>query len=241
MNYKSAFGAVMALSVAGTMSAQAQIYGEPRFYGGPRGYPVPMEEAGVPPGEVLLIVRAAGLRPLTQPALRGSRYVLLTSDNMGGQLRVFVSAQTGRILQATPAHDPRFAYEPTRPRAVVPGPGQELRGPPPVVYGSRTPAPTSPDSAAPRPGATPDGRVANAPPAADPAPRRPARTPLPRPRPDTAANTTTTPPAAEVAPAAAAPQPAAPAQPPAVATPAAPPSNPPVAAPTELVPVAPLE
>ena len=35
---------------------------------------------------------------------------------MGGQLRVVVSAYNGRIIHAAPAHDPRFAYHPVRPR-----------------------------------------------------------------------------------------------------------------------------
>ena len=84
-----------------------------------RGYvepPPQMIQGGMPPTEVLAAVRASGLRPLTQPARRGGQYVLLASDNMGGQLRVAVSAYNGRILHAEPAHDPRFAYGPARPR-----------------------------------------------------------------------------------------------------------------------------
>ena len=77
-------------------------------------------EGGLPPSEILMVVRASGLPPLTQPARRGPRYVLLASDRMGGQLRVVVSAHNGRIVHAEPAHDPRFAYQPVRPRGLVP-------------------------------------------------------------------------------------------------------------------------
>ena len=179
---------LMALGVA--PSAQAQGY-----YGGPpRVYIAPMFGPGIPPGEVLVRVRAAGLSPLTQPARRGPRYVLLASDHMGGQLRVFVNAYDGRIVRVMPAYDPRFAYHPVRPQAMVPvQPPQrysgqpELKDPPahartPRSTGSITPpAPTD---------AAPNHRLASTPPAADPTPPRPARTPLPRPRPAVAAKET---------------------------------------------------
>ena len=118
-----------ALAVAA--SAQAQmVYVEPppRVYGGPPA----AAEGGLPASEILMVVRASGLRPLTQPERRGPRYVLLASDNMGGQLRVLVSAHDGRIIHAEPAHDPRFAYHPVRPRGLIPvAPPQHAAMPPP--------------------------------------------------------------------------------------------------------------
>ncbi len=245
-----------ALVVAGTTSAQAQmVYGEPppRVYD---GAPPDAMEGGLPASEILMIVRSSGLRPLTRPARRGRRYVLLASDNMGGQLRVVVGAYNGRIIHASPAYDPRFAYQPVRPRglipmapqhaappqhaAVPPHPAPELNEPtPPLPRAARTTA--APQPPAPR---TRDPRLASAPDTTASVPARPARTPLPRPRPVIAANETT---AATPAPApraasretspeaetssAATPAPAAPS--------AAPATKPPTE--TQLVPVAPLD
>jgi hypothetical protein len=240
---------LMALGVATATSAQAQGY----YYGPPRGFAAPpMYDAGIPAGEVLMLVRAQGLTPLTRPARRGPRYVLLASDRMGGQLRVVVSAFDGRIIRVAPAHDPRFAYQPARPQAMVPGQPQYGAPPPPARYG-RVPGPEVKDppvARAPRQSAPPvagspgDQQLASAPATIEPAPRRPARTPLPRPRPATASN--------EAAPAQTAPAQAAAeagAQPP---TPAARPQQPASPAPTAaqskappaetpMVPVAPLE
>ncbi len=104
-----------ALGVVAATSARAQT-----AYGNPPGVEAPpMAQPGLPPRDVLRIVRASGLTPLTQPARQGAHYVVLASDNMGGQLRVTIGAD-GRILHAGPAHDPRFAGLPARPRGYVP-------------------------------------------------------------------------------------------------------------------------
>ena len=154
-------------ALAAATSAQAQmVYAEPpqRVYGGPP----PAAEGGLPPSEILMAVRSSGLRPLTQPERRGPRYVLLASDNMGGQLRVMVSAHDGRIVHAEPAHDPRFAYHPVRPRGLIPmappqhaavpppHPAPELRDPtPPLPRNARTTA--APQPPAPREAGQPAG------------------------------------------------------------------------------------
>jgi len=39
---------------------------------------------------------------------------------MGGQLRVVVNGNNGRIVNTAPAYDSRFAYQPVRPRGLVP-------------------------------------------------------------------------------------------------------------------------
>ena len=229
LNHRIALCAgLSALAVVVATSAQAQVYVEP-----PRGYvepPPQMIQGGMPPTEVLAVVRASGLRPLTQPARRGGEYVLLASDNMGGQLRVVVSAHNGRILHAEPAHDPRFAYGPARPRGLVPmGPPQHAAVPPPPQYAAppadlRTPSspPPPPRTARTTPPQTPaagapqNHGLAGTPDAATAAPTRPARTPLPRPRPAVAA--------AETAVPAATPE-AAPSTPAAAAAPAAQPAG----------------
>ena len=120
-------------------SAQAQVYVEPPPWSTPTP-PADVRSRGLPPSEVLMIVRASGLRPLTQPARRGPHYVLLASDNMGGQLRVVVNANNGRIINAAPAYDPRFAYQPVRPRGLIPmPPPQQGAAPPPRTARHRTP------------------------------------------------------------------------------------------------------
>jgi hypothetical protein len=253
-----------ALGVAGATSAQAQpIYTEP-----PRGYVAvspptvePMVE-GLPPQEILMIVRASGLRPLTQPARRGGRYLILASDNMGGQLRVVVNAHTGRIVDASPVHDPRFGDPPMRPRGLVPTPGpqeaeapsayepppSDLRNPsappPPARVARTTPAPQTP----PAERSSSHSRASAPDITGSTTPARPARTPLPRPRPAQATQQAAAPaPAAEAATSPApqavretSPEAEQPAATPAPAAPSAAPATPP-ASETQMVPVAPLD
>ena len=232
---------LMTLGIAAATSAQAQGY----YYGPPRVYVAPpVFDRGMPPGEVLLAVRAAGLSPLTQPARRGPRYVLLASDRMGGQLRVLVDAYSGRILRVAPAHDPRFAYQPARPPALVPLPPGHQGGPPPGAprYSAAPPhdvrdaPPTArvPRNAGPPAtvGASEDHGLAGGPATTGSVTPRPTRTPLPRPRPTVAsANTDSaaaTPPAAQA-------QPKASPAPASKSAPSAPKTE------TVLVPVAPLD
>ncbi|MPZ37022.1 MAG: hypothetical protein GEU95_02985 [Rhizobiales bacterium] len=248
-----------ALGVAAATSTQAQVYvGPPRVYAAPPPMvepPVmePMVRPGLPPNEILMIVRASGLRPLTRPARRGGRYLLLASDNMGGQLRVVVNAHNGRIVRASPAYDPRFADHPVRrPRGLVPMPPREHAAAPPPSAGA-PPAPEVKDS--PRPPARtvratpPHASVPQAPAAAGqddrsankPAVARPERTPLPRPRPTIASNETAPPAAAPAAAPQAAVRETSPEaeQTAATSAPAAPSAAQP--AETQMVPVAPLD
>jgi hypothetical protein len=237
-----------ALGVVAVTLAHAQtVPGNP-----PGAEAQPMAQPGLAPRDVLRVVRASGLTPLTQPSRRGQHYMVLASDNMGGQLRVVIGAFDGRIVHAAPARDPRFAAYPVRPRGYVPiapqygaGPGTS-RGmaPPPDLREPSAPLPRAAARApVPRPPAnTPqDPRLASAPDVTGSVPTRPTRTPLPRPRPAAAANeatSQTTPPAPAAAVAATAP--AAPAERPAASPPAAAPKPAP-AQPTEMVPVAPLD
>lgn len=240
-----------ALAVAGATSAQAQtVYVEPPAM-------EPMVQPGLPPNEVLMIARASGLRPLTQPARRGPNWVLLASDNMGGQLNVVINARTGRIVHASPAYDPRFAYVPVRPRGLVPiAPPQHEAAMPPPSYNAppdlRTPTSPPPRTAraAPPPqtppaGATQNPSLAGAPDTTGAIPPRPARTPLPRPRPAMAANEASAQTVAQTPAAPAAVRETSPEaeQPAATPAPAAPPAAPakPARTETQMVPVAPLE
>jgi hypothetical protein len=250
-----------ALAVAGATSAQAQaVYVEP-----PRGYvaaPPPMVHGGLPPNEILMVVRASGLRPLTQPARQGpQQYVLLASDNMGGQLRVVVNAHNGRIVHAAPAHDPRFAYQPARPRGFIPMPApQHGTVAPPPSYGAAPPpdvrdptpplprtaraTPPAPQARAPQNPSPKSSSLASAPDVTGAVPSRPARTPLPRPRPVVAASEAAAqaPPAPvrQAVPETSPEAEASPAVKPAPAAPSAAPAQP-AATETQMVPVAPLD
>src|SRR5438270_11819114 len=85
------FAAVLALGLdIGIANAQA-------IYFGPRVY-----DAGLPPHEIMRIVRSTGLAPLTRPARRGPYYVLLATTRSGGQMRVVVDAYAGEIVRVNP-------------------------------------------------------------------------------------------------------------------------------------------
>ncbi len=185
MKHWNAIGIGLAL-LGVVMVSQAQAQVEP-----PRAAIVPSPHPGLSSAEVLAIVRASGLTPLTQPARQGANYVVLASDNMGGQLRVVVGANR-RILHASPAHDPRFAYYAVRPRGYIPvappygaapAPSREVLPPPGLTEPPRAArAPALPVSA------PQDPRPASAPDITSSVPTRSTPTPLPRPRPAVAAN-----------------------------------------------------
>jgi len=236
----------LGLMAAGSASAQGIYYYGPGFYG-QRHY-----QPGLPPGQVMQIVRHAGFAPLSAPVRRGPNYVVAAVGRQG-QVRVIVDAYGGEIVGVRPMmaarpygepapYDPRLSNVP--PQGVPPG----YREPPPSHGPGAGPGPGPDPRAAegaqpvpPRnvPGApgTPNQRIANAPAAGAAAvPPPPARTPIPRPRPSVAANDT--PAAAAVAPA-----PARAATPAAAASQAEVPEAPPapVRPATPLVPVAPLD
>src|SRR5262245_44569131 len=56
----------------------------------------PGSEAGVPPYEVLTIVRSMGLEPLTRPVRNGPAYALRAVDSTGQEVRVVIDARRGR-------------------------------------------------------------------------------------------------------------------------------------------------
>jgi hypothetical protein len=229
------FAAVLALGLGNIGIANAQA-----IYFGPRVY-----DAGLPPHEIMRIVRSTGLAPLTRPARRGPYYVLLATNRSGGQMRVVVDAYAGDIVRVNPmlvaglyGPQPAAPYGP--PPRIVTGPS-ELDDPP-LAYTPNTRFDGGVPPVPPR--AVPGARIATAPgatlpsstPAAPPhTGALPARTPMPRPRPNVAAINT---PAAHVAAPAAVPETA-----PASAPSAAPGKDESAAktAPAQMIPVAPLE
>ena len=230
------FAAVLALGLdIGIANAQA-------IYFGPRVY-----DAGLPPHEIMRIVRSTGLAPLTRPARRGPYYVLLATNRSGGQMRVVVDAYAGEIVRVNPmlvaglyGPQPAVPYGP--PPRIVTGPSEF--DDPPLAYTPNTRfdggvPPVPPRSVpAPRiataPGATLPSSTAAAPPHTA---ALPARTPMPRPRPNVAANNM---PATHVTAPAAVPEPA-----PAPVPTAAPGKDKDESAakpaPVQMIPVAPLE
>ena len=162
-----------------------------------------VSEAGLPPYEIMSIVRSTGLAPLTRPMRRGPYYVLVAIDRVGRQMRVVVDARLGDIVNLRPA-----ASGPELARASGPPAGApEAEAPPPPGVGALPPGesalalPPPPRRAAPYadlgpapipPRSVPALRPPSAlGPAAHLAVREPASAatpPLPRPRPHLASS-----------------------------------------------------
>jgi hypothetical protein len=146
----------------------------------------PGDAPGMPPHEILTIVRSTGMEPVSRPIRQGPVYVLRALDPAGEEVRVIVDARRGRIVKVAPVMMPRYAVmpppygRPPRPIPMVPdgyGPSARIAGLPP-----------SPDAAPSGLGGLPAG-PAHAPPAGvlqDPAAQA-GPPPLPRPRPKVAA------------------------------------------------------
>ena len=113
-------GLVAALAVSGHALAQPA---PPPAYPG-AVYP----SAGLPPHEIVTIVRSTGLEPLGSPVRQGPAYALRAVDPAGEEVRVIVDAQRGRIVKVIPLMAPRYAMplmrppygRPPRPMAMVP-------------------------------------------------------------------------------------------------------------------------
>jgi hypothetical protein len=145
----------------------------------PPGY-----DAGVPPHEVLTIVRSMGLEPLTRPVRNGPAYALRAVDPAGEEVRVVVDARRGRVLHVSPL-GPRFSVMPApygRPPGSIPsvpdgyGPSSRIAAVPPAADGPAIHGPGA-------------GAVPRAPAIATPQPSsaQAGPPPLPRPRPKVAA------------------------------------------------------
>ena len=106
--------------------------------------------AGLPPHEIVTIVRSTGLEPMGSPVRQGPTYALRAVDPAGEEVRVIVDAQRGRIVKVIPLMAPRYAMpllrppygRPPRPMAMVPeGYGPNPRAPmlPPGTEGPPPP------------------------------------------------------------------------------------------------------
>ena len=110
----------------------------------PPGY-----DAGVPPYEVLTIVRSMGLEPLTRPVRNGPAYALRAVDPSGQEVRVVVDARRGRVLHVSPL-GPRYGVMPApygRPPGRIPmvpdgyGPSSRIAAVAPAAKGPAVHAP----------------------------------------------------------------------------------------------------
>src|SRR5712692_2332433 len=84
--------------------------------------------AAMPPYEVMAIVRAAGMRPLSPPLRNGPTYMLRALDPAGQEVRVVVHARSGRIARVAPMFGPRYAG-PIAPPPYGPPPGRVVLAP----------------------------------------------------------------------------------------------------------------
>jgi hypothetical protein len=198
----------LALALAGSQPAAAQLVYP--------AYPVYPGFALVPPYQVMAIVRANGLTPLSRPWRYGPVYVLRALDPAGQPVRVVVDARSGRIERVAPVFGPRYAGPIMPPPYGAPA-GRIALAPdgygPNARVAALPPVPDGPPGYGP-PGAY-DGSPAGRAPAAEAAPSAQAGPPpLPRPRPRVASADTSSSvePATAAAPQAATPAPPQPAK-----------------------------
>jgi hypothetical protein len=174
LKHKIALCAALVAALAVSGHALAQPAPPPAYPGA--GYPV----AGLPPHEIVTIVRSTGLEPMGNPVRQGPVYALRAVDPAGEEVRVIVDAQRGRIVKVIPLMAPRYVMplmrppygRPPRPTAMIP-----------EGYGPYPPGMAPPGAEDPNAGS---GNTGGANAAADPA----APPPLPRPRPKLAASDT---------------------------------------------------
>jgi hypothetical protein len=109
-------------------------------------YPPPAPYYGVAPGQVLARVQSLGLRPVSEPRLRGPVWVVRALGREGTLVRVLIDVQTGQVVNVV-AID-----RPYPPRLALGGPAGEgpwvpMRGPgydqmpPPAPGGQYGPPP----------------------------------------------------------------------------------------------------
>ena len=185
----------MIMTVAGSGAALAQML--PPMYGpgayayhyGPPPPPPPYYGAapydpGLPPHEVMTILRSTGFRPLGAPSRRGRFYVVSAIHPNGDDGRLVIDAYTGRIARFTPASPVIRASRNDRMVMVYQGPtfpppsvGRSDMRPPAAVprVASRAPADAPLVTPKPRPQSAPQRpETAQAPPTPGPVETRPA-------------------------------------------------------------------
>jgi hypothetical protein len=167
--------------------------------------PPPNIAAGLPPGQIMAIVRAIGFDPIGRPVRNGNVYALQALDAYDVEYRIVVDARTGRTVSLREIARPGPYEAAPRFGGVIGGPpeGPALRPPHDVPHG--TPA-------APRVAPPPSQRSAATTAPLPPQKPEQAALPLPRPRPyvmDATSSTPVDPPAASARAAEAQPAPAA--------------------------------
>ena len=103
-------GLCLSLAASGPLGAQT-LY--PGYYPGIFG--------GLPPREVVALVRSKGLEPLSRPVRQGPAYTLRAADSAGRLVQVVVDARLGRIVRIVPTTRPdapgSLPYPPSPPAA----------------------------------------------------------------------------------------------------------------------------
>jgi hypothetical protein len=184
-------GALVGVLTLGLSATQASAQVLPPYYPGVAVYPGYMP--GLPPHEVVAIVRSTGLEPLSGPMRHGVTYSVRAVDPAGREYRVFVDARIGRVLRAVPLPGPYYAGpivppygHPMGPSAMAPdgyGPSSRIAALPPGAGGPPINGPAvagGPGGSAPGANTTPHPKVQAGP-------------PLPRPRPKLAATDSSAP------------------------------------------------
>ena len=144
-----------------------------------------VEYGGLPPYEIVTIVRSAGLDPIDQPVRRGPNYVLHAIGQDDQEVRVIVGARRGEIIRIVPImsasrmppprggvnmgpYERMDGYEPARPAPGYVAPGGYRTGARPlppddddddVSYDDAPRPPSAVPGAAPRPGYAPPPRT----------------------------------------------------------------------------------
>jgi hypothetical protein len=101
-------------------------------------YPPPAPYYGVDPGQVLARVQSLGLRPVSEPRLRGPVWVVRAVGREGTLVRVLVDAGTGRVVNMV-AIDQPYPPQLASGGSVSEGPWVPMRGP---GYNDGLPPPT---------------------------------------------------------------------------------------------------
>jgi hypothetical protein len=96
------YAGLLAIGLAGSAPAMAQVL------------PYPAAN-GLPPYEVVALVRSAGLEPVTRPVRHGPAYVLQAINKGGKEVRVVVDARTARIVRVVNLGPARAAAAPEVP------------------------------------------------------------------------------------------------------------------------------
>jgi hypothetical protein len=176
-------------------------YYGPRRYEAPRTYGrTPEDEDGLSRYEIMEILRAAHLQPVSRPWRAGAHVMIRATNARGEVVRVTIDAYRGRIVAVGPAAtgpsagltpEPRGAYEQ---RAPYPEAGENPPvAPPRVITAPRGPGPegrnataTTPRTPMPRPRPAETTASIKPAPEATPAPAPAAAVPPPAPAPETA-------------------------------------------------------